>query len=141
MSQGNVEKVPPDVEAHARRLFDAWNEHGVAGVTPFWAETIEWHDAPQLPGGGIYRGRDAVTAHIREFQTGEVLDLKLEVEEVRAVGDEVVVCLNARGRGALSGAIVRQPLFYVYPLRDGRIARMRVFMDRAEALEASGLSE
>jgi hypothetical protein len=35
----------------------------------------------------------------------------------------------------------RQPLTNLYELKDGKLLRVRVFLDREEAFEAAGLSE
>ncbi len=39
------------------------------------------------------------------------------------------------------GHLQRQPITNLYEIEDGRLSRVRVFFDRAEALEAAGLSE
>jgi ketosteroid isomerase-like protein len=58
MSQKNVEIV--------RRYYSAWNEGGIDAARAFWSEEIEWHDAPDMPDSGIYRGAESVAAHFRE---------------------------------------------------------------------------
>ena len=45
------------------------------------------------------------------------------------------------GRGRHSGLDVRGPTFHVFTLRDHKIVAMRTFPERADALEAAGLSE
>jgi len=56
-------------------------------------------------------------------------------------GDHVVVCGMQVARGRGSGVEVRLPTYHVVTLRDGKITRHRSFHDRADALEAAGLSE
>jgi len=62
-------------------------------------------------------------------------------EELIDAGDRVVVTALYRGRGQGSGVPVEARFYAVYTLRDGRVVRVDEFTDRAEALEAAGLSE
>ena len=54
----------------------------------------------------------------------------------------IVAALHkTRDAGRDSGLDVRVPTFHVFTLRDHMIVAMRAFAERAEALEAAGLSE
>jgi ketosteroid isomerase-like protein len=65
-----------------------------------------------------------------------------EVEEIIADGGEIVVAaISINGRGRTSGVEISQRFFHVFEMREGRILRMREYLNRAEALEAAGLSE
>ena len=55
--------------------------------------------------------------------------------------DEVVVFLRFRGRARGSDAELEAPMAHVWTIRDGKATRLRQFLDRAQALEAVGLSE
>ena len=126
----------------ARRLFAAWNDGRVAGITPFLASDVEWHDPPFLPDAAIHRGREEVIRHLQDFERTGVIDLTFNVEDVRPAGDEVIVQVEVHGRGVRSGAPsggLRG--FYVCLWRGGLLARIRLFADGDEALKAAGLSE
>jgi hypothetical protein len=45
------------------------------------------------------------------------------------------------GRGATSGAGAEMDFFQVITLREGAVVHVDLYLDRAEALEAVGLSE
>jgi ketosteroid isomerase-like protein len=82
----------------------------------------------------------------REYanQLDEMLSgLTYEVEGwVEAPGGPIVADMIIRGTGVASGAPFEQRAAHLYEMRgDGRIARMRIFIDRAEAGQAAGLSE
>ena len=65
-----------------------------------------------------------------------------EPTEFLARGDHVVVVGEAfKGRGKESGVEVTMQSWSVSLLRDDQIVRRDEFQDRAEALEAAGLSE
>jgi ketosteroid isomerase-like protein len=62
-------------------------------------------------------------------------------QEFIASETQVVVIgyLHARGKG--SGVEVDTPGAHLWSFRDGKAARLEVYLDQAEALEAAGLSE
>ena len=53
----------------------------------------------------------------------------------------MVVAAHGDFRGAGSGVPVEVDVTHVFTVRNGRIARIRGFFDRGNALEAAGLSE
>jgi ketosteroid isomerase-like protein len=64
-----------------------------------------------------------------------------EVDEIIEVGEMVVAAIRVYGRGRLSGMEISQRLFDVFELRDGRVLRIREYLDPDQALEAAGLRE
>jgi ketosteroid isomerase-like protein len=72
-----------------------------------------------------------------------VEDVQYEIQDVRAVGDDVVVLIrNQRQLGAAQrnphrGASVCD----VFTFREGRVVRARRFPDHESALKSVGLSE
>jgi ketosteroid isomerase-like protein len=55
-------------------------------------------------------------------------------------GDAVVCELAAHGQGQGSGVPVEWTTFAVLQMRNGKITRAQAFLNRADALEAAGLS-
>jgi len=68
-------------------------------------------------------------------------DLRLEFEEVIDLGNRLLLCGRQLGHGTASGVLVSQPMFQLHTLRNGLVIRQENFTDRAQALEAAGLSE
>ena len=68
-------------------------------------------------------------------------DLTVTFEEFIDAGDQVVVVAHHQGRGRESGVAVDARYFEVYTLREGKVSQIDEYDDRAEALEAAGLSE
>ena len=61
---------------------------------------------------------------------------------MRAAGDEqVFVAIHEWGTGVESAASVDQRRYFANDLSGGRVVRVRMFSDRADALEALGLTE
>jgi ketosteroid isomerase-like protein len=88
-----------------------------------------------------YRGIEGFRRWIAE--TDEVMaEFQVQAETIRDVGDDRVLMLGlVIGKGRLSGADVEAELGQVFTFRDGQLVSYRGYLDRAEALEAVGLSE
>jgi ketosteroid isomerase-like protein len=65
----------------------------------------------------------------------------MRADEIRSLGDRLVVFGEIHGRGRASGMDVRVPLAWVLEFRDGKLRRNRTYADRNEALEAAGIEE
>jgi len=65
----------------------------------------------------------------------------VEVLEIVDAGDHVVTVMRQRATAKHGGPEVEMLLPQVWTFRDGLIARMEMYVDRAEALRAAGLSE
>ena len=136
MSQENVEIV--------RRIVQAFAERDRDTATAPLDSRIEW-DATRSPADdirGIYEGLEGVAEFWRRWlsawrtvETGE--------PELIDGGDRVLGWFaGQRNVGRHSGIEVRNPEFgLLYTFRGGKIIRVTLYVDRAEALEAAGLSE
>ena len=67
-------------------------------------------------------------------------DWELQVEALHDAGDKVVVIVRQRGRSKTRGLPVDMAFGQVWTIRDGKSARMEMYADPVEALEAVGLS-
>jgi ketosteroid isomerase-like protein len=126
------------VVAFVRRGYELWNHGDLAAVSEMWSEDVVWHNDPAWPGQTRYRGREEVVAFLRE-EVAAVIELgDIEVESIRAFGDELVIKLLARTRGADSRLdIGKVPIFHVAKVRDGQVTRIRAFLDEDRALSAA----
>ena len=68
-------------------------------------------------------------------------DHRFELRELIDSGDQVLSVGWQQGRGRGSGVEVSEEILSVWTLRAGKIVRQRMFRDKAQALEAVGLSE
>jgi ketosteroid isomerase-like protein len=83
---------------------------------------------------GVAAYEDAVRSMNESFE-----DVQIEVHEMKAVGDRVVVLATYTARGRRSGAQRQNEDGYVWTIRDGQAVRFEWFNDPAKALEAVGL--
>jgi ketosteroid isomerase-like protein len=134
MSQENVEII--------RRAFEAFNGGNRAAFLSFYDDDIVLHIAPPSIDAGSYYGAEEVERQYTRMFAPFGETYRVEIEDLIDAGDSVVVCSRPKGRGRRSGAAVEGPPGWgVFTMRAGRIIRIDHPADRAEALEAVGLSE
>lgn len=109
-----------------------------------WAvadDDVEVGGAPELPNSGSYRGREGFVAWIAQWLDAWE-EFRIELVEVVAIDDEhVLVEVDQHGRGRGSGLEVTQRgLAYLVTVRDGVVARLFLYPDRAAALRAAGVT-
>ena len=88
----------------------------------------------------LARGHEGVRRSVGRWM-GAWVDHRFELRELIDSGDQVLAVGWQQGRGRGSGVEVSEEIFSVWTLRAGKIVRQRMFRDRAQALEAAGLSE
>jgi ketosteroid isomerase-like protein len=133
MSQENVER--------ARRGFGAFAQGGPEAVVGVLDPEIElWLPSGMIQAGGTYRGREAVLGWMQEWAEAWE-EIEYTPEEFTDAGDAVVVGVLYEGRGKGSGVRTEGRFWYVFKYLDGRLRRWELYPERAQALEAAGLSE
>ena len=123
-------------------VLDGYARYNAGERTPqlwFWHPDAEYHVARDDPDSAVHRGIDAIR---RQFASWEEAypDLRVEVLDARANGDQVFLWVRFVGHGAISGIPLEMELAHLYTMRDGKAAKVVEYMDRDEALEAVGLS-
>jgi len=132
MSQENVEIV--------RSFYRAWARDDLPGPVELMDPDIEYVNPTRAVEPGTRRGLSAFkTAVERVFEGYETW--QIELEDFRAVGDQVAVVVRYRARWRESGVQVEVRESALWTLRDGRVSQYAWFHEPADALEAAGLSE
>jgi uncharacterized protein len=103
-------------------------------------ENVEWDYVGAFPEAVTYHGPAEVGEFLRGWASG-FDEFGFEAEETIDAGDCVVLCLHQWGRGRETGARVESRTWQVFTLQDGKVTRCRGYTTKAEALEATGLSE
>ena len=140
MSQENVETV--------RRAYERLAEGDPLGDWTWFFEEFAHDDLELRPAGTYldavpsYQGREGWAQFWREFSSvWEEWRFDPAAFEFFDAGERVVVFARAVGIGKGSGVEVTQDEAHLWTIRDGRMLLATSYMDRAEALEAVGLSE
>jgi ketosteroid isomerase-like protein len=133
MSQEWVDLVRLGFEAVERgdmAAFDGMTTHDLVLVQP-----------PEVPDAKTYEGPGAIMASMEDWPN-QWEDFRMDLIEIIDAGDEVAVSVTRhRGRGRGSGIEMDFEVFYVQRGRDGKLARVEMYFNREQALEAAGLSE
>jgi ketosteroid isomerase-like protein len=130
MSQENVQTV--------RRAIAAINARDIDAYLDCCAENVEL----LLPmAGAEYLGADGIKRFFTDIEdTGP--DFRIEVQRVQAIADSSVLAfLRVGSTGRASGIVTAAESANVYDFIDGKIGRVRIFLDRDEALKAVGVEE
>ena len=100
-------------------------------------EDILWETPPESPEPEVVQGRQAAAGSmenwLEEWGSLEIIDLVIE-----DFGDRVLASLVQRATGRSSGAVVEGALYMVWTFRDGKLARMQMFLDEDTARAATG---
>ena len=129
MSQENVEI--------AKRLTDAFNRRKVDALLDLAIPDCVM-SSQLLDATAEFQGREGLErfyAMLSEIWD----DFQSVAQDYRDLGDRVLALGRNRGRGKGSGVPVEGPYGAVFEFRDGKISRIRLFLDQGEALRAAGL--
>jgi ketosteroid isomerase-like protein len=133
MSQENVEI--------AKRARDTYNtDAALSEYDALLTPDFEWITAMAGVENEIMRGREGVEQYYASLNAAWE-SARVFGGEFRDLGDRVLWLGQMEARGRSSGAVVRSPAASLYEFRDGRISRIRSFLDHDEALKAVGLEE
>jgi ketosteroid isomerase-like protein len=132
MSRENVEIMRAAVEAMIRGDIEV----ALEALDP----EIVWHaTVGGIDEGRVYHGREEVAnGFLDYFATWERIELRAD-EFLDAGDNRVVVLWHEIAKGRASGITVETETGSINTLRDGKIAVVRPYMDRADALRAAGL--
>jgi ketosteroid isomerase-like protein len=135
MSQENMEVVSA--------LIERWNtgDRDATAISEYADPAIELRTPFASVGGEPYRGHAGVEHWIRDVDD-QFSEWRIGVDELRPVAHRVLALVTVTGRGRASGVTLQFPSASIFDFaRDGRITRMHIYPDRAEALRAVGLED
>ena len=125
-----------------RDHFEATNERDFPRAMRHYAKDVELSVAPSgFLETGTVKGRDAVGHWFGRWLATFEPDYRFDLEELRDLGDAVLVVAADGGRGRSSGVEVHTATAYLYRLDQGKTVHAALYRTRDEALEAAGLSE
>jgi ketosteroid isomerase-like protein len=132
VSQENVEIVKRGVHAFNRRDLD--------GLAELSTPDAEWVTSMGAIEAETFRGREGAERYIARL--GEAWEeFQTVADDLRDLGDRVLMLGRVEGRGKGSGVPIDMPLGQIFDFRDGKVCRIRSYLDPADALKAMGLKE
>jgi ketosteroid isomerase-like protein len=123
-------------EAVARQLWDAWERGDLPAMFELVHPEIVSRQFPEQIDVRDYHGHDGVR-EVMESWIGSWDDWKIELRDVRGIGDAALLSLFQSGRGKGSGVAIAQPVWFVWRVRDGKVAQWLMFSNEDEALAAA----
>jgi ketosteroid isomerase-like protein len=130
MSDENIEVV--------KAVYDGWRERGIDGLVEPFDDTLEYLPIEESE---TVHGKDGLRRYFEGWLEAWEGGVRVEGTDYIAAGDYVVAREEHRGRGKHSELEIAMVIWSVSLVREGRIVHRDEFFDRAEALEAVGLSE
>ena len=131
MSEKNVEVV--------QQLIAALNAHDLDRYLARCTSDVEYI-SPITPIEGVARGEEGLRAYFASIAEATT-SFHIEIDELRPLSGDRVLALT-RFTGVSQGGIpADQPSASLYDFAEAKVRRIEIFLDRAKALEAAGLSE
>lgn len=126
MSEKHVEITRQGIDALNRREVDTFADLTTADFALFPAldRTVEGHS---------YRGREGIERYF-EMVSDTWEEFNVLGDELRDLGDCVLVLGRVEARGRGSGVEVDAPFASIVDLHDGKMSRVRGYLDHGEAL-------
>jgi uncharacterized protein len=131
VSQENIELV--------RVVHEGWARGDFGVGTDLLSPDFSWQQHAEAVEPGSRRGAEIGRSLRNIFEVWE--NHRVEADEFVDAGDQVVVLGRVTGTAKASRMDLDQHFAFVWSVRAGLLAGLRVFTDRVEALEAAGLSE
>ena len=125
-----------------RRFYESFNQGDLDSVLELCAEDVEVYKDPEvveMVAAFTPRGRERVAQYLRGWLESWS-DYLARPQECLQAGDEVVALTEARARGPNSQFEIEGEMADVFTVRDGRIARFRLYVQRSDALDSLGLT-
>jgi uncharacterized protein len=120
-----------------RRAYEGFARKDLAAVLSAMSPDIEWDATDAIAHTGVYKGHEGVLEYLREL-TGVWAEFELEPDEFleAADGRNVIVTGVTRGRLAESGEQVEARFAHIGEVKDGKIVKVKICLDRAAAVQS-----
>jgi ketosteroid isomerase-like protein len=118
-----------------REIIDALNRGDVDGMLARMDPDFEWRPLETSPVASVYRGHDQVRRYVEDW-IATFEGLRLDLEELTQLGEQVITVARGHGRGRASGVQLDSAFCQVWTLRGAVAIAMDEYATRAQGLEA-----
>ena len=142
MSQENIKPGSPELFERFRFMYGVLSRGDWDTYLAVLHDDVEVHQSADILGThGTFRGKQGAVQAMEEI--GESFsEIDWNPQRLYDLGDErYLMLVKPRLRGAGSGVEVETDVGHMVQLRDGKIARLDVYLGCDTALEAAGLPE
>src|SRR2546422_1792464 len=123
-----------------RRFYESFNQRDLDSVLELCAPDVEVYKDPEvveMVAAFTPRGQERVAQYLRGWLDSWD-DYHARPEELLGSGEDVAVLVRLRARGKGSQFDIEADMADVFTVRDGKIVRLRLYVERQTALEAIG---
>jgi ketosteroid isomerase-like protein len=112
-----------------RTTYEGSSEDNGRALLAALAPDAEWTEAEGFPYAGTYVGPDAILAGVFRRLASEWIGYRAEVNSYLEDGDRVAAFGVYSGTYKATGKSMRADFAHLYLLKDGKITRMRQYVD------------
>jgi ketosteroid isomerase-like protein len=135
-------QAPKESVELLRRFYESFNQRDLDAVLELCTNDVEVYKDPgvvEMVAAATPRGQERVAQYLRGWLESWTA-YHARPEEFVQSGDDVAALVHLRARGKGSQFDIEEEMADVFALRDGRIARLRLYVRRGEALGSLGRS-
>ena len=130
-----------DIVELVRDGYERGVREGIGAILPFTHEDIRIEESRGFIDAGTFQGREGVLKLYGLF-TEQFDDFRMiPVAVFSGAGDHVVVVVHLTGVAKATRIPLQLESFHVHTMEQGKSRIMRVFLSRAEAMQAAGLDD
>ena len=138
MSDQAPQKASGETSTLLRRFYESFNQRDLDAVLELCAEDVEVYKDPEvveMVAAFTPRGQEHVAQYLRGWlESWDAYNAR--PEEFVQAGEDVAVLVRLRARGKGSQFDIEEEMADVFTVRDGKIAQVRLYIRRADALES-----
>ena len=117
-------------------IIEALNRGDVDAMLARMDPDFEWRPLEASPGERVYRGRDQVRGYVEDWLC--IFEgLRIDLEDLTAVGDHVVAVVRGHARGRASGLALDSRFCQVWTVRDAVAVSVQEYATPEEGLAAA----
>lgn len=122
-----------------RSMWDSIHRRDLDAFLNLFSDDAELRSAwSALEGVGPYKGRDGLEGWWNSFLLETVDTYEGDVEQAIALDDVVLALVRVEGAGKSSGFQISRVVGQLFRIEDGRISRLSVHLDPADAFAEAG---
>jgi uncharacterized protein len=138
---GSANRPSNDTVELLRRFYESFNQGDLDSVLELCTEDVELYKDPEvveMVAALTPRGQERVAQYLRVW-LDSWSDYHARPEEFLQSGEEVAALTRLRARGKNSQFEIEGDMADVFTVRDGRIARFRLYIQRTDVLDSLGI--
>jgi ketosteroid isomerase-like protein len=119
-----------------RASIDAFNQRDMPVLLELVHPDVEWVPLRAVLYGDVYRGHEGIQRFIADMDN-DIERMQVRVDELLELGENLVIYGSIVGKGRAGGMELDLPIGWVIRVREGRVAYLRAYPERADALRAA----